>query len=55
MWFLEIWPLNSIVVHDLQVTHTEVLELAGCILLPHSHDTGQGMAGKDKGQIENAG
>lgn len=35
--------------------HTDVLELAGHIRLPHSHDTGQGMAGKDRGQTENAG
>lgn len=51
----EIWPLESIVLHDLQMIHTDLLELAGHILLPHSHDTEQGMAGKDRRQMENTG
>lgn len=51
----EIWPLNGIVLRDLQMIHTDLLELAGHILLPHSCDTGQGMAGKDRGQMENTG
>lgn len=53
--FLETWALCSIVLHDLQVTHTDWPELAGCTVLPHSHNTGQGMIGKDRGWIESTG